>query len=324
MRQMQAFRIAAHVRAWYNRSAMPDSNFKQRDGSSYDAYAETYNQYIEPLAAPLARRLCSLAQLRAGDRVLDVGCGTGVATRWAARAVAPSGSVLGIDLSAGMIDMAVRAGAPPGASPLEFRVMDAEALDLPAESFDAVVSLCAVLHFPDVASGLSEMFRVLKPGGRLVVSFGFGRPLSAGPLALHVGKRIVREARQLFRPELRAPSYLMDLAGRHLPEDSQPVLTEWGMRRPAQRLAREVRLACFENLAADWAGHEVRFDSAEEFWAAQIAIVTEVRKRWEIASPASRAALKKQFLAAAQSVLARHGELVYPYGAYFLRATRPN
>ena len=134
---------------------MPDPNFKQRDGSSYDAYAETYDHYIELLAAPLARRLCSLAQLRAGQHVLDVGCGTGLATRWAARAVAPSGSVLGIDLSAGMIDTAVKAGVPPKAAPLEFRVMDAEALDLPDESFDAVVSLCAVLHFPDIAAGLS-------------------------------------------------------------------------------------------------------------------------------------------------------------------------
>lgn len=55
--------------------------------------------------------------------------------------------------------------------------MDAELLHLPNADFDAVVSLCAVLHFPQIANAMDEMYRVVRPGGRLVVSFGRGKPI---------------------------------------------------------------------------------------------------------------------------------------------------
>ncbi len=102
-----------------------------------------YDRFIERLAGPLAERLCDLAQIRAGAHVLDVGCGTGVAARRAAARAGMSGRVIGIDISPGMIEAARRANPH-----VDLAVMDAEALEFEPSSFDSVISLCAVLHFP--------------------------------------------------------------------------------------------------------------------------------------------------------------------------------
>ena len=74
---------------------------KRSDAASYDPYAEAYGRYIERLAAPLGPYLCQLVHLEPGDRVLDVGTGTGLAARSAATTAAPHGEVMAIDLSKG-------------------------------------------------------------------------------------------------------------------------------------------------------------------------------------------------------------------------------
>ena len=92
---------------------LDNQTFKQRDADSYDAYAATYGRYIQRLAGPLAQHICELAQLKDGDRVLDIGTGSGLVAREAALKVALSGYVLGIDLSKGMIRIAKQIDKPP-------------------------------------------------------------------------------------------------------------------------------------------------------------------------------------------------------------------
>lgn len=110
------------------------------------------------------------AALRPGQRVLEVGCGTGVLSRLAADAVGPPGAAFGIDPAQRMIAVARRNALQAG-SRAEFKLAAIESLPFPDGSFDVVFSSLMLHHLPgDVKrDGLREVFRVLKPGGRLVV-----------------------------------------------------------------------------------------------------------------------------------------------------------
>ncbi|MFJ5304141.1 class I SAM-dependent methyltransferase [Streptomyces sp. NPDC088350] len=128
----------------------------------------------EPAAvAPAARhehaRLAELSGARPGDRVLDVGCGTGCLSRRMAKAVGVGSSVLGIDPSVPVVEYARR---KTQASQCSYEAGVAEALEAADASFDVVVTSLAVHHLPEEVRpvALREMFRVLRPGGRLLVA----------------------------------------------------------------------------------------------------------------------------------------------------------
>jgi SAM-dependent methyltransferase len=295
---------------------------KLHDAASYDAYAGSYEKYIRILSDPLANEICTLARVGEGDHVLDIGTGSGVAARRAAKLVGATGTVVGIDLSAGMIQAAKQSVADWVGMRPQFRVMDAESLDFPDATFDAVTSLCAVRHFPDVGRAIGEMCRVLKPRGHLVVSMGYARPITFFALGLHSAKRLKDAISCPLRPKIVGPSYLIKLADRLLADSGQTIETEWGNRNARGILVRLVKEAGLEGVQPSWRGHDVVFNSATEFWEAQSSIVTEVRKRLAAARPETVALLKQRFLARAENVLRRGGKLVYPYGAFYVSGQR--
>ena len=105
------------------------------------------------------------AQVQVGSRVLDVACGTGVLAREAGLRVGDAGAVAGIDATPGMLTVANRL-----APMIEWRHGLAESLPYESESFDAVVSQFGLMFFQDRAAALSEIMRVLVPGGRTAVA----------------------------------------------------------------------------------------------------------------------------------------------------------
>jgi SAM-dependent methyltransferase len=128
--------------------------------------AEVYEEFFVPaLFQEWASRVADIARIQPGQRVLDVACGTGVLARESLSRVGPSGSVTGLDLNEGMLDVAKRKAAE-----IEWRHGAAEALPFEDNSFDVVVTQFGLMFFENPWQAIREMFRVLRPGGRLAVA----------------------------------------------------------------------------------------------------------------------------------------------------------
>lgn len=109
----------------------------------------------------------ALGGITAGDAVLDLGCGAGFDAFVAALAVGPTGRVVGVDLSPEMLAVAEHGQVQSGLPTLEFREADVEALPFLDASFDVALSNGVLNLIPDKPAALREVFRILKPGGRL-------------------------------------------------------------------------------------------------------------------------------------------------------------
>ena len=127
---------------------------------------EAYEKYlVPPVFDPWARLVVELAEPRAGEYVLDLACGTGVATR---RAAQRTGKAVGVDISAAMIEVARRHDQPDNG--IEWQWGDACSLELADATFDLCLCLQGLQHFSDRERALGHIRRVLKQSGRLVAA----------------------------------------------------------------------------------------------------------------------------------------------------------
>jgi SAM-dependent methyltransferase len=168
--------------------------------------AESYERYLVPaIFAAMAERVLDHARVLPGERVLDVGCGTGVVARRAALRVGTGGRVVGLDLNHGMLRVARRAGAGLGPA-VEWRQGDAAAPPFADGSFDLVTCQQVLQFLPDRDAALCGMRRVLAPGGRAAIAVL--RPIlhtpAYGPVAdaleRHVGAAAGAMMRSPFPP----------------------------------------------------------------------------------------------------------------------------
>ncbi|MGJ5178911.1 class I SAM-dependent methyltransferase [Bradyrhizobium oligotrophicum] len=148
------------------------------------------------LLAPVSQILIDRIAAKPGDRILDIGCGCGGLSIALARQVAPGGHVLGVDISAPMLERA-RAVAPAGL-PAEFVLADATVHPFPPASFDLMVSRFGVMFFADPVTSFANMRRALKPGGHLV--FACWREPKANPWMIAPLQAVYRHVPKL--PEM--------------------------------------------------------------------------------------------------------------------------
>ena len=144
-----------------------------RGGIGAELYS-TLERDSLPDAAVLASLGCgnptAVADLREGDRVLDLGSGGGIDVLLSAKRVGPTGRAFGLDMTDEMLALAQRNAAEAGATNVEFLKGHIEAIPMPADSVDVVISNCVVNLAADKPAVFREIARVLRPGGRIGIS----------------------------------------------------------------------------------------------------------------------------------------------------------
>lgn len=211
--------------------------------STWNEAAARYDRLSAALFGPVADEFVAFAGLRKGWRVLEVACGPGVATRAAARRVGEKGSVLATDFAPEML--AAAAARPPErrAAPVERRVMDAQKLDLPDASFDAVVCQLGLMLFARPHDALAEMRRVARPGAPVSC-------LVQGRRSAMLFTALVMDAIVSRAPHLRAPQ-------------GAPTLYAFG---PDGILEEAFMKAGLTEIVAKRLNGIFRFKTPEEYW----------------------------------------------------------
>ena len=206
-------------------------SYKETTRVQWQAAADAWQHWHPALQEWLGSAtdvLLDMAGISSGDRVLDIAAGAGQQSIRAANRVGRSGSVLATDISSNILALAVREAAAAGVTNLDTRVMDAEQLELPDASFDAVISRLGFMYLPNLQTALAGMRRVLKPGGH-IAAMVFSTPEKNEFFSLPVS--IIRRRAHLPPPVPGRPGPF-SLGGSGVLEDAY---LQAGFRDPAVR-----------------------------------------------------------------------------------------
>jgi ubiquinone/menaquinone biosynthesis C-methylase UbiE len=145
-----------------------EAKIKARE--TYNSAADHFDDYPLGFWDRYGKRTVERLYLKPGMVVLDVCCGTGASAIPAAQRVGASGNVIGVDLSERLLELGQRKAAGLGLNNMEFRVGDMENLGLPGNHFDAVICVFGIFFIPDMEKQVRELWRMVKPGGKLAIT----------------------------------------------------------------------------------------------------------------------------------------------------------
>ncbi len=170
-------KIEAGIREKYSKVAKsPEGQFKYPTGKKGLEALHYDKTLIDELPDAVSSSYCgvgnpfSLGKINSGDQVLDVGCGAGVDSILASMMAGPEGSVVGLDIVPEMLHEAETNLRLTNLANVTFKKASCEKLPLPDDTFDVVISNGVINLIPDKESALTEIVRVLKPGGRLMMA----------------------------------------------------------------------------------------------------------------------------------------------------------
>ncbi len=245
----------------------------------FDGAADMYDCTGPGIFTRFGARLAEHMPLAPGMRVLDVATGKGAVLLPAARQVGPAGHVTGVDLSAGILREAGLAVRAAGLGNVDLCRMDAERLEFPDQSFDAVTCALSLFLVPDMDAALREMHRVCRPGGSVGVSL-FDRT----PPAFDPGWPMLLRQFLEYGRGVRMPQPVV-----YPPEEVAAMLTRTGLRAAAARSE----------------AYDIIYPTLEDWWRFQLTVGT----RLTIMSmdEAARAAFKEEYLGRLRPMLKPDG-----------------
>lgn len=138
--------------------------------ATYNAAASTFNKLRDRFNSDVTDKVVEKLAIKPGDRIIDVACGAGAVALRAAEKTGPTGNVVGVDISSNMIDFARKNLQKSNLGNVKFELGDMEHLDYEEDSFDAVSCCLAVFFSTNITNTISSLWRILRPGGRLVLA----------------------------------------------------------------------------------------------------------------------------------------------------------
>lgn len=222
---------------------MPEQpvKIKQIMEKIFDDAAISYDRVGPSIFTRFGERLVEHMPLAPGARVLDIATGKGAVLLPAARRVGPEGRVIGIDLSGAILQETERIARAEGLTNVELLKMDAEHLEFPDQSFDAVTCAFAIFFFPDVDAALREMYRVLKPGGCLAIT-NFNKT----PLPFNPGVPMLIQQFMAYQVKLQTTTQFA-----YTPQEVEALLSRSG----------------FRSIETHSEMNDILYENAEDWWA---------------------------------------------------------